>query len=309
MEILIVDDDPVTCQILQASLTRAGHQVLEKTDGQSAWESLQDTPARFMVTDWMMPGMTGPELIQKVRGANFSTYTYIVILTARGDKTDVIDGLSAGADDYLIKPFNINELYARVNIGRRILDLEDRLTRAREQMEAMAMHDSLTQLLNRRAIYNHAEAEFNRAQRSMTPLSVLMIDIDRFKAVNDRYGHLSGDQALCHVARCISENIRSYDWVGRWGGDEFFVVLPSSDRDQALMVVQRIQTALASESLTLTDGSFISLAVSIGISHMESGGQQSLHTLIHQADEALYRVKKTGRDRMGSSYLEAGLPQ
>jgi diguanylate cyclase (GGDEF)-like protein len=298
MEILIVDDDPVTCQILRAGLGRAGYVVLEKPDGQAAWEYLQSSPARFMITDWMMPGMNGPELIQRIRSANFSTYTYIVFLTARGDKTDLISGLTAGADDYLVKPFNINELYARVNIGRRILDLEDRLTRAREQMEAMAMHDSLTQLLNRRAIYNHAEAEYNRGKRSSSHLGLLMIDIDNFKDVNDEFGHHSGDQAICYIAQVISENIRSYDWVGRWGGDEYLVVLPSTDPDQGYIVAERIQSALKSHPLKLINGSQIDLAVSIGVANLGPLFQTSLHTLIQEADEALYLAKQNGRNQI-----------
>ncbi len=298
MEILIVDDDPVTCQILQAGLSRAGYEVLEKPDGQAAWEYLQGSPARFMITDWMMPGISGLDLIQRVRSANFSTYTYIIILTAKGDRSDIIDGLTAGADDYLVKPFNINELYARVNIGRRILGLEDRLTRAREQMEAMAMHDSLTQLLNRRAIYNHAEAEYNRSRRGSTPLSLLMIDIDHFKSVNDQYGHLSGDQAICHIARCISQNIRSYDWVGRWGGDEFLVILPSSDTDQARVVVDRIQDSLKSAVFSPADGAVLNMTLSIGVSMRTGESQVPLHNLLQQADKALYKAKRGGRNQV-----------
>lgn len=298
MEILIVDDDPVTCQILQASLSRAGYEVLQKADGQAAWEYLQGSPARFMITDWMMPGLSGLELIQRVRSANFSTYTYIIILTAKGDKSDMVDGLSAGADDYLVKPFNINELYARVNIGRRVLDLEDRLTRAREQMEVMAMHDSLTQLLNRRAIYNHAEAEFNRSRRTGTPMCLLMVDVDHFKSVNDQHGHLSGDQALCHIARCINQNVRSYDWVGRWGGDEFFVVLPCTDRDQADVVAERVQEAIHTQMLALQNGSQLDMTVSIGVATRAAESEVTLHELIQHSDEALYTAKQDGRNKI-----------
>jgi len=298
MDILIIDDDPVTCQILKASLLRAGYSVIEKHNGQEGWECIQERSIRLIVTDWMMPDLEGPELIRKVREANFDKYTYMIILTGKGDKTDVIQGLTAGADDYLVKPVDIEELYARINIGRRILDLEERLTMANEQLQAMAMHDSLTQLLNRRAIYNHAEAELNRAKRDAEPLSLLLIDIDIFKRVNDTHGHLIGDYAICHVADRIRASVRSYDWIGRWGGDEFLVVLPETNPHGGNIVAERIRQAIYSCPLPLHTGDNLYLSVSIGISSADVPEALILEMLLQQADKALYQAKQSGRNRV-----------
>jgi diguanylate cyclase (GGDEF)-like protein len=297
MQILIVDDDPVARQILRSSLVRCGYQVIEKADGQAAWEYLQTEPVRFMITDWVMPCMEGLELIRKVRAANFSKYIYMIILTGKGDKGDMVDGLSAGADDYLVKPFDLNELRARVMIGKRILDLEDRLHSARDQMEIVAMHDSTTDLLNRRAIYNHAEAELNRAQRDHQPCCLAMIDIDHFKNVNDHYGHLTGDRALRHVADCIVHSVRSYDWVGRWGGDEFLVVFPNTDPATAAHIAERIRATILDDPLSLANHQFLPLQVSMGITIAQPGPTLSLDTLIQQTDESLYQAKESGRNR------------
>ena len=299
MQILIVDDDPVARQILHSSLVRSGFQVLEKTDGQEAWEYMQRETVRFMITDWVMPGLEGLELIRKVRSANFPQYIYIIILTGKGNKSDVVDGLSAGADDYLVKPFDLSELRARVMIGKRILDLEDRLHSARDQMEVMAMHDSLTELLNRRAIYNHAQGEINRAHRDGRSCALALIDIDHFKQVNDYFGHLNGDQALRHVADCIVRSVRSYDWVGRWGGDEFLAVFPNTDRSAIGPIARRISTTIAGCPLILRDGNPVNIQVSIGISILNPDqGRASLDAAIQQADEGLYQAKESGRSQI-----------
>jgi two-component system chemotaxis response regulator CheY len=296
MEILIIDDDPVTCQILRASLVRAGYSVIERHNGQDGWECIQDQSIRLVITDWMMPDLEGPELIRRVREANFEKYMYMIILTGKGDKTDIIQGLTAGADDYLVKPVDLEELYARINIGKRILDLEERLTMANEQLEAMAMHDSLTQLLNRRAIYNHAEAELNRAKRDTDPVSILLIDIDTFKRVNDTHGHLIGDYAICHIADCIRGSVRSYDWIGRWGGDEFLVVLPQTDPIGEKTVAERIRDGIHSSPLPLHTGENLFLTVSIGASSAGKPEELSLELLLQRADNALYQAKQDGRN-------------
>jgi len=169
---------------------------------------------------------------------------------------------------------------------------------ANEQLEAMAMHDSLTQLLNRRAIYNHAEAELNRAIRDEEPLSILLIDIDVFKRVNDTHGHLIGDYAICHVADCIRASVRSYDWIGRWGGDEFLVVLPQTNLDDGTIVAERIREAICSCSLPLHTGDNLYLSVSIGSSSGDTPEELTLEKLLQQADKALYQAKQNGRNRV-----------
>ncbi|MEP7359758.1 MAG: response regulator, partial [Anaerolineales bacterium] len=192
MKILIVDDDPNSRRLLAVNLGWAGHQVVEADGGEAAWEQYQREPARLIITDWMMPGMNGLELIQRVREAQEQAgFTYIIILTAMSGKAQVVRGLQAGADDYLTKPYDLDELEARVKIAERILDLQAKLTASSKQMELLAMQDTLTGLLNRRAIHDRALAELNRLKRgtAAAPLSVIMLDIDYFKDINDGFGH------------------------------------------------------------------------------------------------------------------------
>ncbi|MDW8326206.1 MAG: diguanylate cyclase [Anaerolineales bacterium] len=296
MKILIVDDDPVLRQILQTYLLRAGYEVALAEDGRVAWEMWQKEHTRLIITDWMMPVMDGPELIRRVRSASFPYYTYIIMLTAKEGKSDVIFGLEAGADDYLTKPFNAGELRARIAIGERILNLEANLNQALARMEELATHDPVTGLLNRRALYTHAEAELNRAQRNRKPLSLVMLDIDHFKQVNDQHGHLLGDKALHAVATTLAQNKRPYDWAGRWGGEEFLLVLPATDSQEAALVAERLRVGIQEMRVPLPDGGAISVQASLGVSTFEPGSAHTLDLLVHQADEALMRAKREGRN-------------
>ncbi len=298
MRILIADDDPITRRLLQAMLARAGHEVLVAEDGQIAWELLQHESVRFVITDWMMPNLGGPPLVRRIRSAGFPAYTYIILLTAKDGKDDVVIGLQAGADDYLTKPFDPNELRARIAIGERILDLETRLREARDQMEVLATYDSLTGLLNRRALYKHIEAEMNRAERETEPMSLVLLDVDHFKVVNDQHGHLIGDQALRLVADTIAQNKRPYDWAGRWGGEEFLLALPGATLTEAGAVAERVRAAVAAAALPLPDGRRLHVQVSLGVTSMAPTARQPLDALLQQADEALYRAKREGRNRV-----------
>ncbi len=304
MQIAIVDDDPVARQILRASLVRSGNTVIELNDGLAAWNYLNNEEmARFVITDWLMPGMDGIELIRRIRAANFPGYIYIIILTGKEEKNDLVKGLEAGADDYLVKPFNYNELKARVSIGLRILNLETDLKQANSLMEAMALHDSLTGLYNRRAIYKHLDAELNRASRENRPLSLVMLDIDHFKLINDRYGHLSGDWVLNQVAEINRQGVRSYDWVGRWGGDEFLIILPGAASICATNISERILARLAAIHEPMADGSELSFTASIGI-YTYLGGKVEPDQLVQLADEALYQAKNLGRGRVVANQAE-----
>jgi two-component system chemotaxis response regulator CheY len=247
---------------------------------------------RLVITDWMMPHVSGPELVQLIRAAGFRSYVYIIMLTAKEGKSDVIQGLEAGADDYLKKPFDTGELMARIKIGERILNLEARL-------QEMATHDPLTGLLNRRAVYDHAEAELNRARRDTTPTSLVLLDVDHFKSVNDRYGHLIGDQALKLVADILRSHRRTYDWVGRWGGEEFLIILPNTSSAEAQVVAERVREGIAAATLPLPDGKPLEMRASLGVTSTAlttTPPSAALDRLVQQADEALYRAKRAGRN-------------
>jgi two-component system chemotaxis response regulator CheY len=298
MRVLIADDDRFMRRRLQLSLVQGGYDVLEADDGRTAWDVLQREQVRLVITDWLMSEWDGPELIQRVRAADLPGYTYFMLLTANDSKEDIVKGLEAGADDYLTKPFDHSELIARVAIGKRILDLEARLTESRDQLREIAMRDSLTGLLNRRAIYEYTEAEISRADRERRPISLIMLDLDHFKSVNDRYGHMVGDEALCLLARTITGNVRPYDFVGRWGGEEFLVVLPGATLAEAAAVAERLRTCIAAVPLLLADRSRLELRISAGVTGAPFSRGQRLDVLIQQADQALYRAKEKGRNRV-----------
>jgi diguanylate cyclase (GGDEF)-like protein len=289
MHVLIVDDDRVQRLILRNQLLRLGYEVSEATDGAVAWAQLQHQPTPIVITDWMMPGLDGPELIARIRAAAFPGYTYVILLTSKDDRTDVVAGLDAGADDYLTKPCDSHELRARVAIGARIVDLERRLRTARDT-------DTLTGLHNRGAIAATAAAEIARALRSGEPLSVALLDVDHFKLVNDQYGHQAGDQALGLVAAKTREQVRPYDAVGRWGGEELLLVLAGTTLREATGIAERVRATIAATPLALADGRQIALTASLGVASTETGGERTLEALIGDADAALYQAKAAGRN-------------
>ena len=217
MKILIAEDDPVSRRLLEAFLSKWGYDVVVTCDGGEAWEVLDEADApSLVVSDWMMPKVDGLELCRKIREMQRSHYTYFIILTAKERKEDVIQGLEAGADDFLIKPFHQEELKYRVQIGERIIKLEQRIM-------VLASTDPLTGVLNRRAFIERMEAEINRSIRESTPLSLILTDIDFFKSINDKFGHQAGDLVLQKFTEQLSKFSRPYDFVGRYGGEEFVV--------------------------------------------------------------------------------------
>ena len=297
MKILIVEDELIFRRMVKKYLLEAGYDIVEAEDGQAAWELYKQTPFQLVITDWMMPGFDGPALVQKIRTSGQKSYTYIIMLTAMDDKDNIVLGLESGADEYLTKPFNSRELIARVASGMRILRLEEELMQARMQTEALAMHDGLTGLLNRRAIEEYAEAEFNMAGRKGRQLSAVLIDIDHFKNVNDQFGHKFGDHALQQVAKILTEELRTYDRIGRWGGEEFILILPETQLADAATVAERVRIRTAATQISLENGESFSIHISLGVA-CTSRQFQSLTKLIDAADQALYQAKQTGRNRV-----------
>jgi two-component system chemotaxis response regulator CheY len=219
------------------------------------------------------------------------------MLTAIDEKPKVVMGLEAGADEYLTKPFNKNELLARIASGKRILMLEQQLTEARQQVEALAMYDGLTGALNRRAIEECAEAEFQTIARSKRPMSVILLDVDHFKNVNDQFGHAAGDQTLRQIAKALKENLRGYDRVGRWGGEEFILILPDTELKDALMAAERLRAQIGEMKIPLENEETISVRISLGVA-CTTNGFPSLSKLVDAADQALYKAKQNGRNRV-----------
>ena len=227
MKILIADDESVSRRMLQGLLGKWGYDVVSAEDGNAAWEKLKvpDAP-RMALLDWMMPGQNGVDVCRALRKLRPEPYTYILLLTAKDAKESVVEGLESGADDYLTKPFNPQELKARIRVGLRLLDLEDNLVQAREAMRFKATHDILTGVWNRGAILETLERETWRSRREGLSLGVLIADLDHFKSVNDTYGHLAGDTVLREVTKKMQTGVRPYDAVGRYGGEEFLILLP-----------------------------------------------------------------------------------
>ena len=305
LKILVVDDEQIDRRIVEKILTRLGHSVIFADNGESAWQKIQEEPIRFVITDWNMPLMNGIQLIKKIRSTTLSGYVYTIIITSNAKNEDIVAGLYAGADDYLTKPFNPAELEARVAIGERMLALEDGLMQANNQLEKLAMVDSLTGLLNRRAIYKFMRGELERARRVSEPISIIFLDIDNFKKINDEYGHLTGDEALKLIANVIQKRSRAYDNIGRWAGDKFLIILPGATATDAEKAAQRIIESIFVTKLALPQGGILSLSACAGVvtQRKMTGAIALLDNLIQGANEALYRAKRAGGNNVETTLL------
>lgn len=301
MQVLIADDDTILRQLLANMLAGWGYEVVTAADGAEAWDLLQQPNAPYLaILDWMMPGLTGPAVCRELRQARKEPYTYVLLLTARTNKEDVIEGMNSGIDDYITKPFDAQELKVRLRAGRRILDLQAELVAAREALREQATRDPLTCVWNRYAIFDTLNREIHRSVRERAALSLIMADLDHFKQVNDTYGHLAGDTVLREAARRMQSCVRPYDYVGRYGGEEFLVVLPGTSSSQAAQLAERLRWALASSPVALWSLP-IQVTASFGVSGIEAGGYATPEALIRTADEALYRAKESGRNRVAGS--------
>ena len=295
MRILIGEDDPVSRRVLEEFLTKWGYEVTVTQDG--AWQALQeDNAPRLAILDWMMPVMDGVEVCRQVRRCNSEPYTYILLLTAKGQKTDIVEGIEAGADDYLTKPFDAGELRARLRAGRRILALQGALLSARDALRFQATHDPLTGLWNRLATLESLRRELGRGEREEFPVGVVMADLDHFKQINDVHGHATGDAVLREVAGRLRDSVRDYDTVGRYGGEEFLIVFPSCDLTLAARQAERIRNSFHATPLDLPDGEFLQ-TLSLGVASIgPQPSPASVDDLIQIADQALYRAKARGRN-------------
>ena len=298
MKILIAEDEPAFRQLLEDVLVRWGYEVIVTRDGSEAWRVLQSKDApQLALLDWKMPGLEGAEICRKVRKELLEPYTYIILLTSQQRDEDLVVGMEAGADDYIIKPFKHNELKVRLRAGRRIIELQNELLAAREILQKKASHDSLTGLLNHEEILVILRHELARADREGGCVSVIMSDLDNFKAINDTYGHLAGDAVLRSAAQRMHALMRSYDFVGRYGGEEFLFILPECCLDYTTAFAERLRLAICSQSIDTSEG-IIPVTVSLGVAQSGKEKHGDAETLVRAADAAMYRAKKLGRNRV-----------
>jgi len=296
MKILVAEDDTTSRRILGAVLGKLGYDVVTVADGSAAWEELKKKdPPRIAVLDWMMPGMSGPVLCKKVRDKGDEEYTYLILLTSNSGQDNIVGGMKAGADDYIIKPYNRQELEVRIKAGVRIIELQSELLAAKEEIIIQSQTDALTGISNRRAIFERLDGELNRAERDKKSITIAMLDIDHFKEVNDTYGHQAGDAVLAECVARISETIRPYDFIGRYGGEEFLLVLPGTDETNAAIVCERILEKVRTGPFVF-NGVSIEFTVSIGLATWS--GREDVDRLVAASDRALYMAKDKGRNRV-----------
>ncbi len=287
--------------LLEKTLTKAGYEVVSVKDGHEALTSLSERFFPIVITDWIMPGMDGLQLCRTIRKRVFAGYVFIFLLTVRDSKDDMIAGLEAGADDYLTKPFNRGELFARLKTATRILELEKFLKKANEEIRILSITDTLTGCYNRAYMDERFPKELKRAVRYGHPISVILIDVDHFKAVNDTYGHLAGDQVLKRLVGTINESIRSdVDWIARYGGEEFIVVFPETDFEKAKLLAERLRRKVSRRMIQFKEEK-IRITASFGIAGFTSSDSLrdiSYEAVISLADKSLYQAKQEGRNRV-----------
>lgn len=296
MRILVAEDDAISRTLLVRTLQRAGYAVISVENGaQAIAELVKQDPPRLALLDWVMPEMDGVEVCREIRRRKEQAYTYLILLSSRESKGDIVVGLESGADDYLTKPFDMDELKARLRTGHRILELEDHLVEARESMRFQATHDLLTSLWTRGVIVELMSHEIMRSRRERSCTAVMMCDIDHFKSVNDEYGHAIGDDVLREVARRLHNSVRSYDMVGRYGGEEFLVALNRCNPGSAVSRAENLRAKIGGRPIQTTNKP-VSVTISIGLALSTEFTECTVEELMYQADMALYAAKAAGRN-------------
>jgi diguanylate cyclase (GGDEF)-like protein len=310
--ILVVDDDIISRTVVQKYLAKAGFEVLCASNGKEAMAIFNQQFCPIVLTDWMMPEVTGPQLCRMIRETKTDGYVFIILITSRDSKTDIVSGLEAGADDYLTKPIHQAELIARINTGVRILKLEKSLKRANDEIRLLSITDSLTGCFNRAYLGEQFPQELSRSQRYQHHLSVVLVDLDHFKKINDTYGHQAGDLVLKSVANCLIGQVRAkVDWTVRYGGEEFLIVLPETDCAGARIMAERVRMAISNISIQVT-GTQIQVTASFGVACVNFRQKQkpavTMEELINKADEQLYRSKREGRNRVSVTDMFPVIP-
>ncbi|MBP1750801.1 MAG: response receiver-modulated diguanylate cyclase [Deltaproteobacteria bacterium] len=282
--------------MLVAILEDLGHEVIEVPDGKEAWGELQKPGApRLAILDWMMPEIEGIEICRRVRQMSTTDPPYLILLTAKDDGENIVSGLNAGANDYLTKPYRAAELVARIHVGQRMLALQTELNNAREALLCETAHDDLTGALNRRALYEVLSHEFSRARHTTSSLCICLCEIDLLKEINDKHGHLAGNDVLKGLVLILRSNLHDYDIIGRYGGEEFLVIAPGLNETEDTLLFERLRSVVA-DSEFLTQAGNISATVSMGMARLTE--QESVEELIAETEEALRRARAGGRNRV-----------
>lgn len=297
-KILIADHDPVSQTLLHGLLSSWGFEVVVAADGADAWDYLQsDNGPRLAILDAKIGGVDAVEICRRVRAGDGLHYVYLLLMTDRGPINGLVALLDAGADDYLVRPFHPQELRARVQVGSRIVRLQERLVEVHEKLYEQATRDSLTGLWNRTAATQILDREIARAARAQSSIAVIMADLDRFKQINDAHGHMAGDTVLREAARRMSGILRKYDSIGRYGGEEFLIVVPSCQFHDSLSVVDRLREAVCNHPFPIFGGA-CEVTCSFGVAWSACQGPIDASRMLREADAALYQAKRGGRNRV-----------
>jgi two-component system cell cycle response regulator len=302
--ILVVDDVPDNVEILDARLSSRGYAVVTASTGEEALEKVEAEPPHLILLDVMMPGMDGHQVARRIKDDAGLPFIPIILVTALNEAEDVVQGLESGADDYISKPYNFRELEARVRAMLRIKFLQDELDQKNQELEEankrlkkLSVTDGLTELFNHRHVHQLLREEFERSLRTGESIAVAMMDLDRFKAVNDTYGHPTGDVILYETAKIIKETAREIDMPGRYGGEEFIAILPDTDEEAAEAFAERVRRAV--EEHSFRDGETeVRMTVSCGVASFPGDGVDRPEALLKAADEALYQAKHGGRNQV-----------
>jgi two-component system cell cycle response regulator len=301
--VLVAEDDPLYRRALEHFLVGKGYAVQLVGNGQQALQdALSPDAPRLLVLDWIMPGLSGPEICRRLRESPRDRYQYVLLLTAKHTVADIVEGLEAGADDYLTKPFNVHEFLARIRVGERTIKLHDNLMAAQQALRFQATHDPLTGIWNRGALFELLRSELERAQRKAASVSLFLIDIDHFKLINDEFGHPAGDVALKEIAQRLNAASRAYDVVGRYGGEEFIVAATELESELPHQFADRLRLAVCASPIRTAENN-ITASVSIGVATTDCVSDYSVGKLIQSADAALYRAKRNGRNCVETAQL------
>jgi len=297
LTILLAEDSAIYRHLIEAQFRDWGFKFVLAKDGKEAWKLLSSKNApRLALLDWVLPEIDGVEICRRLRSSAKETpYTYTILLTAKSERKEMLEAMEAGADDFLAKPFDPAELKARLLVGKRIVDLQQKLVATNEALQFAACHDFLTGLWNRAEIHTFLQRELERARRDRTPVAVVLADVDHFKKVNDTLGHDSGDSVLKVVAECLTDSLRGYDGVGRYGGEEFLMVIPGCDWDTTIRRSNQIRELVASKAISTSAGQ-TRITISMGAAVAEY--PTSVEELVRRADRALYQAKRNGRNRV-----------